>query len=102
MNTKERLYLYVFLLSFCTFIISPSILVLMEDQADVAYFFNAAEEEEKKEEGKEKDMKEHFIFAFPKADIAFIQAEVKGFYYLQEFAEDLFHDPLLPPPEICS
>lgn len=102
MKTKERLYLFIFLLSFCTFIISPSILVLLEEQADVAYYFNTAEEEEKKEEGKEKDMIEYFVFSFSQSDIACSFSETKGFFYRQKPGADFFVVPVLPPPERYS
>ena len=84
MRTKERIYLFTFLFSFCTFIISPSVLVLLEDKADIAYFFNVAEEEENKEEGKEKDMNENFMLNFCELDILCFYPDIQSFFHLQQ------------------
>lgn len=102
MKTKERIYLFTFLFSFCTFIISPSILVLLEEHQDIAYYFNVAEEEESKEEGKEKEMNESFVLQSHDLDIGCLYAEYRVFFHLQPMEDEIFLSPVLPPPEFIS
>ncbi|WP_224488443.1 hypothetical protein [Robertkochia flava] len=99
MGTKERIYLITFLFSFCTFLISPSVFILLQDDTDVAYFFNISEEEENKEESMEKDMDENFICHFQVIEWAYNSSEAGVFFHLQPVCHDVFRAPVLPPPE---
>lgn len=77
-------------------------MILLEDDSDIAYFFNAAEEEENKEEGKEKDMNENFMLSFHDLEMVGFYPEVNLFFHLQISGEDVFQVPVLPPPEYFS
>ncbi len=76
-------------------------MILLEDESDIAYFFNVAEEEENKEEGKEKDMNENFMISFLEMDMLCFYPDVTSFFHLPVFGEDVFQSPVLPPPELA-
>ena len=77
-------------------------LILLEDDQDIAYFFNVTEEEENKEEGKEKEMNESFLLHFHDMEMLCYYQDITVFFHLQKKEEDVFQVPVLPPPERCS
>ena len=77
-------------------------MVLLEEQSDIAYFFNAAEEEENKEEGKEKDMKETFMSPFQELELSYFFMDEEPYFHLHPEGYDVFFVPVLPPPEHLS
>lgn len=75
-------------------------MVLLQEDTDIGYFYNAAEEEENsKDEGKEKDMDEIFMLHFQDIEWTYAWVVTGVFFHLQPEGYTVIHTPVLPPPE---
>ncbi|WP_299550724.1 hypothetical protein [Seonamhaeicola sp.] len=88
-----------FSLVFVSFLVAPSIIVLVDDSVDISIFYTSSEEEEKGNE-KNKDV-EKLFFESLCADTAFtfsnMESELE--YYYKKYAKP--HLNLIsPPPEL--
>ncbi|TRZ45874.1 hypothetical protein [Robertkochia solimangrovi] len=103
MKKDRKIYLYLILVTFCTFILSPSLIILTDNSADVSYFYNLAEEEEKHETGVEKSAKHILYFEDFLKDTFEIKETSQNIIASNEMSRYSFHpELLLPPPEHIS
>lgn len=98
----KQTYLLILILSFWVFLITPSVAVLLGDEAAVSYLMDAAEEEEQKEEGKEKDVKELVLHSLHYWHPQWTEASEGEVLHPPSDYLLLSRVPFLPPPEVLS
>ncbi len=93
-----------FLFIFCSFLITPAILTVVEKDADVSYFYSMTEEE-KKDNNTSSELKELKELPYPKEEgfyISQIITKRKNYHYFVKHHYSQVMDVIIPPPEYIS
>ncbi|MEL4306826.1 hypothetical protein [Joostella sp. CR20] len=80
---------------------APTIIIVIEENTDVAYFYNL--EEEKKETKPTSEHKELKELPFPKEihfNISQILTDKENFHYYNKYHYNQVIDVVIPPPEV--
>ena len=84
---------------FLLFLIAPTAILILDDTADVSFFYASSEEEETGNEGSEKNKEVELLsFELLSTDIEFIPSEVENnlFYFFKNYSKP--HLNLISPP----
>jgi len=100
LDPKKKILSCFFLIIFGAFLIAPSVIKVIESNADIAFFFNVAEEE--KTDNASNQLKEVKELPYHKSsEMAMASLEQKRseyhFYILHNY--DMVIDVISPPPE---
>lgn len=100
MDPRKKILSCFFLIIFGAFLIAPAVVKVIESNADIAFFFNVAEEE--KTDNASNQLKEIKELPYHKSsEMAMASLEQKRseyhFYILHNY--DMVFDVISPPPE---
>ncbi|MCM5662084.1 hypothetical protein [Galbibacter mesophilus] len=102
LNTNKKIFICFFLLVFCFFLIAPTIITVVEKNAEVSVFYNLAEEEKNDVGNELKEIKQLTSSSNTSFPInAIIKKRENYHYHISHHYEQVI-DVIIPPPEFIS
>ena len=96
--TQPKIALF-FAILFSAFILTPSVLMIADQDCDLAIYFNGAEEEEKKGNESPKDAEDKILNDGIAVEEMEYKENNKSFYHYCALHPDEFIQIISPPPE---